>query len=92
MTFMASVNDQLLALERLANLCHGRFIFADEYDRAVAQGRDQLGDVLAAPEVVIAVGRDLALALAARVDAARSCMAVQVAERTIAYLRRRAWR
>jgi tRNA (mo5U34)-methyltransferase len=27
------LRDQLLALERLANLCHGRFIFADEYDR-----------------------------------------------------------
>jgi tRNA (mo5U34)-methyltransferase len=26
------LRDQLLALERLANLCHGRFIFADEYD------------------------------------------------------------
>jgi tRNA (mo5U34)-methyltransferase len=27
------LRDQLLALERLANLCRGRFIFADEYDR-----------------------------------------------------------
>jgi tRNA (mo5U34)-methyltransferase len=26
------LRDQLLALERLANLCHGRFIMADEYD------------------------------------------------------------
>jgi tRNA (mo5U34)-methyltransferase len=26
------LRDQLLALERLANLCHGRFVFADEYD------------------------------------------------------------
>ena len=28
------LRDQLLALERFANLCHGRFIFAEEYDRA----------------------------------------------------------
>jgi tRNA (mo5U34)-methyltransferase len=27
------LRDQLLALERLANLCRGQFIFADEYDR-----------------------------------------------------------
>ena len=26
------LRDQLLALERLANLCHGRFVFAEEYD------------------------------------------------------------
>jgi tRNA (mo5U34)-methyltransferase len=30
------LRDQLLALERLAGLCHGRFIFADEYDRAAS--------------------------------------------------------
>ena len=28
------LRDQLLALERLATVCHGDFIFADEYDRA----------------------------------------------------------
>ncbi|MFL5845924.1 MAG: class I SAM-dependent methyltransferase [Solirubrobacteraceae bacterium] len=28
------LRDQLLALERLAGLCRGRFVFADEYDRA----------------------------------------------------------
>ena len=28
------LRDQMLALERFANLCHGQFIFADEYDRA----------------------------------------------------------
>lgn len=33
-TVLIHVRDQLLALERLANLCHGRFVFADEYDRA----------------------------------------------------------
>jgi tRNA (mo5U34)-methyltransferase len=27
------LRDQLLALERFANLCHGQFVFADEYDR-----------------------------------------------------------
>ncbi len=27
------LRDQLLALERFANLCHGRLFFADEYDR-----------------------------------------------------------
>nr|AYC79422.1 methyltransferase domain-containing protein [uncultured bacterium] len=27
------LRDQMLALERFANLCHGQFIFADEYDR-----------------------------------------------------------
>jgi len=27
------LRDQLLALERLANLCRGQFVFADEYDR-----------------------------------------------------------
>jgi tRNA (mo5U34)-methyltransferase len=32
-TVLIHLRDQLLALERFANLCHGRFIFADEYDR-----------------------------------------------------------
>jgi SAM-dependent methyltransferase len=32
-TVLVHLRDQLLALERFANLCHGRFIFADEYDR-----------------------------------------------------------
>lgn len=32
-TVLLHVRDQLLALERLATLCHGRFVFADEYDR-----------------------------------------------------------
>jgi tRNA (mo5U34)-methyltransferase len=27
------LRDQLLVLERLASLCHGQFVFADEYDR-----------------------------------------------------------
>jgi tRNA (mo5U34)-methyltransferase len=35
-TVLIHLRDQLLALERLANLCHGRFIFADEYDRAAS--------------------------------------------------------
>ena len=30
------LRDQLLALERLAALCHGRFVCAEEYDRAVS--------------------------------------------------------
>jgi tRNA (mo5U34)-methyltransferase len=33
-TVLIHLRDQLLALERLAGLCHGRFVFADEYDRA----------------------------------------------------------
>jgi hypothetical protein len=28
------LRDQLLALERIANLCSGQFIFAEEYDRS----------------------------------------------------------
>jgi len=31
-TVLVHVRDQLLALERIANLCAGTFIFADEYD------------------------------------------------------------
>jgi methyltransferase family protein len=33
-TVLIHLRDQLLALERLASLAHGDFIFADEYDRA----------------------------------------------------------
>jgi tRNA (mo5U34)-methyltransferase len=33
-TVLIHLRDQLLALERLATVCHGQFIFADEYDRA----------------------------------------------------------
>lgn len=33
-TVLIHLRDQMLALERFADLCHGRFIFADEYDRA----------------------------------------------------------
>lgn len=33
-TVLIHLRDQMLALERFAALCHGRFIFADEYDRA----------------------------------------------------------
>jgi tRNA (mo5U34)-methyltransferase len=33
-TVLIHLRDQLLALERLASVCHGDFIFADEYDRA----------------------------------------------------------
>ena len=32
-TVLIHLRDQLLALERLASVCSGRFIFADEYDR-----------------------------------------------------------
>ena len=32
-TVLVHLRDQLRALERFANLCHGRFVFADEYDR-----------------------------------------------------------
>jgi tRNA (mo5U34)-methyltransferase len=32
-TVLIHLRDQLLALERLASVCHGRFIFADEYDK-----------------------------------------------------------
>jgi tRNA (mo5U34)-methyltransferase len=32
-TVLIHLRDQLLALERLATVCHGDFIFADEYDR-----------------------------------------------------------
>jgi len=35
-TVLVHLRDQMLALERFANLCHGRFIFADEYDRAAS--------------------------------------------------------
>jgi tRNA (mo5U34)-methyltransferase len=33
-TVLIHLRDQLLALERLASVCRGRLIFADEYDRA----------------------------------------------------------
>jgi hypothetical protein len=32
-TVLIHLRDQLLALERLASLCHGDFIFADEFDK-----------------------------------------------------------
>ena len=32
-TVTIHLRDPMLALERLASLCHGRFIFADEYSR-----------------------------------------------------------
>ena len=32
-TVLVHLRDQLRALERFANLCHGRFCFTDEYDR-----------------------------------------------------------
>src|SRR5207302_1442403 len=32
-TVLIHLRDQLLALERLASVCHGQFVFADEYDR-----------------------------------------------------------
>jgi tRNA (mo5U34)-methyltransferase len=32
-TVAIHLRDQLLALERLASVCHGKFIFADEYDK-----------------------------------------------------------